>query len=69
MKVKLSQWASDNGISYKTALKQFKDGSIDGETYESDTGRKFIVVSNNKEIINIINASIVSLEEAKQKLK
>jgi predicted site-specific integrase-resolvase len=69
MKVKLKEWAKDNGISYKTALKQFKDGSIDGEVYESDTGRMFVIINNNKEIINQIDASIKALTEAKEKLK
>jgi len=67
MKVKLKDWAKDNSISYKTALKQFKNGTLDGKTYESDTGRKFVIV--NDVLINRIDASIKILEEVKTELK
>ena len=66
MKVKLKDWAKDNGISYKTALKQFKNGSLDGKTYESDTGRKFVII--NHTLINKIDASMKLLEEVKTEL-
>ena len=67
MKIKLKEWAKDNGISYKTALKQFKNGTLDGKTYESDTGRKFVVVDYT--LLNKIDASIKILEEVKTELK
>lgn len=73
MTIKLKDWAALNGISYKTALKRFKDGTIDGQTYESDTGRYFVKVESmndqKKEIIKNIVTSIELLEGAKKELE
>lgn len=49
MKIKLSKYANDHGITYQTALNWFKNGKI-ANAFKSPSGSIFVDMNDEKEI-------------------
>lgn len=49
--MKLSDWAKKQGISYLTAYRWFKDGTLPVQAYQSDSGT--IIVQDDSEVMEI----------------
>jgi len=67
--MKLSQWAKEKGVSYRTAWRHFKEGKIIG-AYQLDTGT--IIIPNKKEsqrTEKVVIYARVSSSDQKQDLK
>ncbi len=68
--MKLSQWAKEKGVSYRTAWRHFKEGKIKG-AYQLDTGTIIIpeIKSENQRDEKVVIYARVSSSEQKQDLK
>ena len=65
---RLSAWAKENGLTYNTALRWFKNGKIPHQTFQSETGSIFIIEEEkdtNNEIITLLKKMLTELERIK----
>ena len=68
MKIKtLSQWAKDNGYSYRGAYNRFRNGNLK-QAYKTSTGRIVIPVEVTEQSIKTIVYARVSSHKQKQDL-
>lgn len=68
-RIKLSQWAKNNGVSWRTAYRYFKDGKISGVQFDNGT----ILIDENTEDeskgITVTYARVSSSEQRKTNLE
>lgn len=70
-KIKLSQWAKNNGVCYRTAWNYFKEGRFEGKSEVSDKGSIFVFEEEVKDKsleIKEVSEQILSLSLKLSKL-
>lgn len=66
--IKLSRWAKEKGISYRTAWRHFKEGKIKG-SYQLETGTIIVpAVNKNEKTEKVVVYACVSSSEQKKDL-
>jgi len=65
---RLSVWAKENGVTYHTALRWFKENKIPLKTFTSDTGSLFVIEEEKdtkNEMINLMKEMLQELKRIK----
>ena len=70
-KIKLSQWAKNNNVCYRTAWNYFKAGKFEGKSEVSDKGSIFVLEEEVKEKTQEISYSelVMAIRELTEAVK
>ena len=66
---RLSVWAKENGLTYNTALRWFKNGKIPVPTFQSNTGSLFVIEEEKdaaNEMLLVIKEILKELKKANE---